>query len=139
MKYLSDVNWIAVLVATVVGFVLGALWFSPLLFSNRWMAALGKSKEELGKSGPALGPALALSFAVTFITALALAVLLVIMPLTTTLGALRLGLMLGVVFYALATATDYVYTGWPRTIYWIQASYHVLMIAIMAVIIAAWR
>ena len=68
-----------------------------------------------------------------------LAVLLVVMPLTTTLGAMRLGLMIGVVFYALATASDYAYTGFPRTIYWIQASYHVVMIAVMAVIIRAWR
>jgi hypothetical protein len=135
MRYLSQVHWIAVLVATIVGFLLGGLWFSPVLFSNRWMAALGKSKEQLGKPGLAL----VLSFVVTLVTATALAVLLVIMPLTTTLGALRLGLMIGVVFYALATASDYAYTGWPRTIYWIQASYHVLMIAVMATIIAAWR
>jgi len=135
MRYLSQVHWIAVLVATIVGFLLGGLWFSPALFSNRWMAALGKSKEQLGKPGPAL----VLSFVVTLVTATALAVLLVIMPLTTTFGALRLGLMIGVVFYALATASDYAYTGWPRTIYWIQASYHVLMIAVMATIIAAWR
>jgi hypothetical protein len=135
MRYLTHVHWIAVLVATLVGFLLGGLWFSPALFSNRWMAALGKSKEQLGKPGPAL----VLSFVVTLVTATALAVLLVIMPLTTTLGAMRLGLMIGVVFYALATASDYAYTGWPRTIYWIQASYHVLMIAVMATIIAAWR
>jgi hypothetical protein len=135
MRYLSELNWIAILVATVAGFLLGGLWFSPLLFSKRWMAALGKSKEEMGKPGPAL----ALSFAVTLLTAIALGVLLTIMPLTTTPGALRLGLTIGIVFYALATASDYAYTGWPRTIYWIQASYHVLMIALMTVIIAAMR
>jgi len=135
MQYLSQVNWVAILVATIVGFMLGGLWFSPVMFSNRWMAALGKSKEQLGKPGPAL----VLSFIVTLVTATALAVLLRIMPLTTTPGALRLGLTIGVVFYALATASDFAYTGWPRTIYWIQASYHVVMIAVMAVIIAAWR
>jgi hypothetical protein len=135
MNYLSQVNWLAIIVATIAGFVLGGLWFSPVMFSNRWMSALGKSKEQLGKPGPAL----VLSFIVTLVTATALAVLLRIMPLTTTPGALRLGLTIGVVFYALATASDYAYTGWPRTIYWIQASYHVVMIAVMAVIIAAWR
>jgi hypothetical protein len=135
MRYLSELNWIAILVATVAGFMLGGLWFSPLLFANRWMAALDKPKEQLGKPGPAL----ALSFVVTLITAIALGVLLAIMPLTTTPGALRLGLTIGIVFYALATASDYAYTGWPRTIYWIQASYHVVMIAVMTVIIAAMR
>jgi hypothetical protein len=135
MQYLPQLNWMAILVATIAGFVLGGLWFSPLLFSNRWMAALGKSRAEMGRPGPAL----ALSFVVTLVTAIALAVLLRIMPLTTTPGATRLGLMIGVVFYALATAADYAYTGWPKTVYWIQASYHVLMIALMSTIIAAMR
>ena len=135
MRYLSEINWVAVLVATIAGFLLGGLWFSPVMFSGRWMAALGKSKEQLGKPGPAL----MLSFVVTLCTAIALAVLLRIMPLTTNVGALRLGLTIGVVFYALATASDYAYTGWPRTIYWIQASYHVVMIALMTVIIAVMR
>jgi hypothetical protein len=134
MKYLMALNWITVLVATLVGFVLGGLWFSPLLFANKWMAALGKTKEQLGKPGPAL----ALSFLVTFVTATTLGVLLRIMPMTTTPGAFRLGLTIGIVFYALATAADYAYTGWPRTIWWIQASYHVLMIAVMAVILSLW-
>lgn len=135
MRYLADLNWIAILVATVVGFALGGLWFSPVMFANRWMTALGKSKETLGSPGPGL----ALSFVSTLATAIALALLLHVMPLTTTLGALRLGLMIGVVFYALHVASDYAYTGWPRTVFWIQAGYHVLMIALMAVIIAAWR
>jgi hypothetical protein len=134
MRYLGQINWIAVLVATIAGFLLGGLWFSPLMFANKWMAALGKAKDDMGKPGPAL----ILSFVVTLITAATLAVLLRIMPLTTTPGAFRLGLTIGIVFYALATASDFAYTGWPRTIYWIQASYHVLMIAVMAVILAAW-
>ena len=135
MNYLSQANWMAILVATIVGFVLGAVWFSPVLFSNKWMAALGKTKEEMGSQVPAI----ALSFVVTLATAIALAVLLAIMPLTTTPGAFRLGLMLGVVFYALATLSDHAFTGWSRTIWWIQAGYHVVQTAIMAVIIAAWR
>jgi hypothetical protein len=136
MKYLSELNWISILIATVVGFLLGGLWFSPLLFSNKWRAAMGQVKEETGGS---MGPALALSFVVTFATATGLALLLDLMPLTTTLGALRLGLTVGIVFYALNTASDFAFTGWPRTVYWIQASYHVLQIAIMSLIVAYWR
>ncbi|PYO76509.1 MAG: hypothetical protein DMD63_14300 [Gemmatimonadetes bacterium] len=38
------VNYLAVLVATVVVFVLGWLWYSPLLFFKPWMRARASAK-----------------------------------------------------------------------------------------------
>jgi hypothetical protein len=35
------VNWFAVLAATLSMFVLGALWYSPLLFVKPWIKAAG--------------------------------------------------------------------------------------------------
>jgi len=45
------VNLLAVLVSGVAIFVLGGLWYSPLLFAKRWVALLGKSEEELKSAG----------------------------------------------------------------------------------------
>jgi uncharacterized protein DUF1761 len=41
------VNNVAVLVAGVVIFLLGGLWYSPVLFAKRWVALIGKSEQEL--------------------------------------------------------------------------------------------
>ena len=41
-------NWPAILAATVAGMLLGALWYSPLLFGKAWMRALGKTEAEVG-------------------------------------------------------------------------------------------
>ncbi|WEK04284.1 MAG: DUF1761 domain-containing protein [Candidatus Devosia phytovorans] len=41
-----DVNWLAVVLATVASFAFGAAWYMSL--GNRWMVALGRSREELG-------------------------------------------------------------------------------------------
>ena len=38
---LAGVNVLAVLTAAALTFGLGALWYSPLLFARRWMAAHG--------------------------------------------------------------------------------------------------
>jgi hypothetical protein len=43
-----DLNYLAVVVAALVPIVLGALWYSPLLFADRWMRAVGRTREELG-------------------------------------------------------------------------------------------
>ena len=40
-----DINFLAVLVATIVSMVLGALWYSPILFGKLW-AKLSKFTEE---------------------------------------------------------------------------------------------
>src|SRR2546422_9438699 len=43
----ANINILAVLVAAVLTFVLGAVWYSPVLFAKQWMAAQGYSPEKL--------------------------------------------------------------------------------------------
>ena len=38
---LSDLNWLAVLVAALAYFAIGAVWYAPFLFGNAWAAAGG--------------------------------------------------------------------------------------------------
>jgi uncharacterized membrane protein required for colicin V production len=45
-----DVNYAAVITATLFSFILGAFWYSPLMFGEQWMAAIGKSEEDLKES-----------------------------------------------------------------------------------------
>jgi hypothetical protein len=44
-----DVNWIAVVVATIASFAVGAGWYMAL--GKQWMAALGKSREQFTNAG----------------------------------------------------------------------------------------
>jgi len=37
-QLLANTNWIAIVVSAVAGFALGALWYSPLLFMQKWAA-----------------------------------------------------------------------------------------------------
>lgn len=47
---MPEVNLLAVVAAAVSAFVLGGLWYSPILFGARWMRLTGQS-EESQKSG----------------------------------------------------------------------------------------
>lgn len=40
-----DVNWLAVIVATIAGFAVGAVWYMSL--SKQWLAALSKTRDQL--------------------------------------------------------------------------------------------
>jgi hypothetical protein len=51
---MPEVNALAVLAATAGSFVLGGLWYSPLLFAKRWQAAAGLSDAQLKAGNPVL-------------------------------------------------------------------------------------
>jgi len=46
-----QVNYVAVLVCAVVTFLLGGLWYSPVLFAKRWVALVGLTEEQMKKGG----------------------------------------------------------------------------------------
>ena len=53
-----DLNIAAIFVATIVAFVIGGLWYSPILFGNAWMKHQGytqKDKEKTKKKENPLG------------------------------------------------------------------------------------
>ncbi len=41
------INYWAVLAAAVASMIIGSIWYSPLLFAKKWLAAMGWSKEHL--------------------------------------------------------------------------------------------
>src|SRR2546428_3924509 len=43
----ANVNVLAVIVAAVATFILGAVWYSPVLFAKQWMQAHGYTPEKL--------------------------------------------------------------------------------------------
>ena len=45
MEFLTQVNWIAVLVGGVFNMTVGALWYGPL-FGKLWLKAIGKTQDE---------------------------------------------------------------------------------------------
>ncbi|MCH7763617.1 MAG: DUF1761 domain-containing protein [Candidatus Marinimicrobia bacterium] len=57
--YEPSINYIAVLVSAVIFFIIGGLWYSPMLFAKPWMNAIGFSDEQLKKmkeKGPGAKP-----------------------------------------------------------------------------------
>ena len=41
----QNLNWLAIIAAAVSAFILGGLWYSPLLFGKRWMKETGITEE----------------------------------------------------------------------------------------------
>jgi hypothetical protein len=69
-------NFGLIFLATIVQFVIGALWYSPLMFGKTWMSIMEVShytKEELQKMQKSMMPFYGLQFVLTLITTWVLA------------------------------------------------------------------
>ena len=133
----ADINYLAVLVATVVFFALGALWYSPILFAKPFMAAMGKTQEELMEGFNPLRT-YGSEFLARLVTAYVLAHI-VIYAGATTIGAglqTGFGLWLGfVVTSGLATVT---FEGRSFVLYALSAGYQLVGLLMMGATLAVW-
>ncbi len=134
MLDISGLNWLAILVATVAGFVIGGIWYGPL-FGNAWMSALGKSPDDIQPSPKPF----VISFVTALITAIVLAVLINALDISTLGGGVMIGLLIGVGFIATAMASDSAFCGWGVNLWLIQSGYRVLYSVVMGAILAVWR
>ena len=70
-----NVSWVAVVVATVVQFIVGAVWYMPI-FGKMWGEMFGfdkLTKEEQAKAQSSMAPWMALQFGVTVLISFVLA------------------------------------------------------------------
>ena len=48
---LEHLNYLSILVAAAVNFAIGGLWYSPVLFGNKWAALNNLSKDDMSHKG----------------------------------------------------------------------------------------
>jgi hypothetical protein len=139
LEVLGELNWWAVVVATAIYWVLGALWFSPVLFQKPWLASMGYTPDPDESPGASVILFPALTCAVTTIG---------VGVLGAWTGAqgfgdgVRLGLVLclGLAMTLIGVTAFFEPTKASRsTWWWTNASYHVVGIFVAAVLLAAWH
>ena len=77
MALMLDTNfYIAVVVATIVSFVIGGIWYSRAAFGKAWMAALGKTEADMEAMRKQAPKGFVAGLVANFIAAIILAVFL---------------------------------------------------------------
>lgn len=131
---LSTLNFFAVLVAALSSFVIGGLWYSPILFGKAWMAEHGFRDEDLqGGMGKTFG----LSFVLSVIIAFNLAAFLG--PDATLTWGLTAGALAGIGWVATAIGITYLFERRSMRLFLINAGYHAVTFTIMGGILGLWR
>jgi predicted membrane protein len=124
-----NVNLLAVLIATIVRFILGALWYGPL-FVKPWMKEIGKTDMKGDTSN--LGKLLGITFVISLVSSYVLALFLGHMDLMSDILA---SLSVGVVWIGGAIWMNYAYAGRSNKLFLIDAGYHVVGFLLMGIVI----
>jgi hypothetical protein len=134
----SAMNWPAIFVAAIAYFLLGAIWYSKVLFGTRWAALVGLNMNDPNKS-KGMAKMFVTTFILIIITCIGLAFLVYRLDLTVLLSAIKLGLLTGVCFATTAVAISFVYESRPTGLYFIDCGYHLLGHIVAALILVLWK
>ena len=127
------INWLGVLLASICSFILGWLWYSPMLFGKSWMEDNQLDKEKLMQSN--FIKVFVLSFIMTCIYAFMLAKTILRTDLSGMADGLKFGLMAGAFFSAMSLGISYQFSHRTTRLYFIDAGYMVVSSTIMGAII----
>jgi Protein of unknown function (DUF1761) len=134
---LSTVNWLAVIVGAAIYFVLGALWYSPLLFAQRWQDAIGW---DTSRQQPQTNP---LTYVVPgllyLVVGVAMAILASAIGVDSLSDGLTLGLLTGIGFALPMVGVEATFDpNKPKPLVWftITVAYHLIGFVILGVVIA---
>jgi F0F1-type ATP synthase assembly protein I len=133
------INFLAVVVAAVVAFIIGGLWYSPFLFAKQWVKAHGYSDEQVAEMQKGAGKAYAVTLVCDFLIALAIAVLVGYIHMDRCVQGLKLGLLIWAGFAFPLGLVANMFSGKRLTVFYIDTAYQLVYLLIMSAIIVVWH
>lgn len=136
---IPDINFWAVLLATVSSMVVGSIWYTPKVFGTYWMRVAKVTPGADGKS--AVGPIL-VTVAVSFVTALVLAAAITVAHEYEAGSYLLTAVVTAVVLWAGLTAARFIthdaFEGRPVGLTALNCAHELVTLVVMALIIGAF-
>lgn len=130
---MPEVNWVAVLVATVLNMALGSIWYSRSVFGKEWMRLMGKKDFQMSDDATR---AYILTVIGALVMAAVLAVFLKYTDASTFAEGVITGLWAGIGFVVPSALATSMFAGQDMKLYLINTGYPVAALAVMGGVIA---
>lgn len=134
-----EINFLAVGVATILGIVIGSVWFGPKTFFPIWWKFLGrKPSEQPGSSNMAL--IFGLTFVGAFVQALVLSIViglaLKVLGTISWFDGMAIGALMGVGFAAASSISHQLFGGFSLKAWVLEVGQDILSLSAMGVVLA---
>ena len=138
MMHLASINWLAVIIAGIAGWLVGAVWYNVL--SKQWLAAQGKTMETAKQDagGQSLPVLLVIVFAANLIMAVMLyGIMTHVGPFTVRSGMIS-GALIWFGFVITVIATNYAFQGRKPMLTVIDGGYWLAVLLVIGGILGAF-
>jgi len=132
------VNYWAVLVAAIAQMIIGALWYSPVLFGKQWMSMMNLTEESMKSKKKEAQRGYVLMFVLAVVMCYVLANVVVYAKATTMLDGMLTGFWLWLGFIATVTLGGFLWEGKPFKLYLLNVTYWLVTLVVTSAILAVW-
>ncbi|MHA7288395.1 DUF1761 domain-containing protein [Arthrobacter sp. MDT3-24] len=136
LSHISLINWLAVALAFISSMAIGFVWYMPAVLGKRWMAAIGKTEEDLKNISGGAGIWVPMMVAAA-LTAVLLAVLISKLGLDNAAAGGGFALVLALVFRSGGHVIHNGFAGRPTTVTLIDSGHDLLAMTVAGAIIGA--
>ena len=132
---MPQISYLAVTAAAISTFLVGGLWYSPILFGKIWQREAGLSDQQLANSNMVriFGAALLLSLVAAVVFALFLG------PRPSMPLGLGAGFSAGLCWVASSIGINYLFARRSFKLFLIDGGYHTVQFTMIGVILALWH
>jgi len=131
------VNLLAVVVAAIVYWLLGAAWFTVL--SKPWLEGIGKTMDQLQREAASPAIAYVVALVCNLVIAYALAWLVIGTGEQTAMRGITMGALMWAGLVATTFGTAYIFEGRSIQIFAISAGYPFVGMLLMGAIVGGWK
>ena len=133
------INYIAIVVAAVIVYVIGAVWYSPLLFGKQWMKLQGFTKKNLTKAKKrGMAKAYILTFAAVLVMTWVLGLLVEAFSGGSFAGGMIVGFWVWLGFLATTQIGMVFWENKPFSLYLLNTAHYLVVLALAGGILAVW-
>jgi hypothetical protein len=133
--FFADLNWLAIVVATIAWFAFSALWYSVPPLSGAWQKA---AKVETTGDGPPLAILFVPTLIGYFVTTVVIALMVEAVGVTDVMDGIWLGVVLGIGFGVVNSLVNQVYERKGSSYWLINGINAIVAYVIVAVILTVW-
>jgi hypothetical protein len=134
-----DINYLAVLVAAIAAYAVGAVWYSPIGFGKWWMKEMGLKKDEMHKMPLSPTQAMTLGFVFTLLLSYVFAHFVVLVGVADVASALTLGFWAWLGFGFTTLSYSWLYEGKSVRLFLFNAAHLLVALLAMSLVYGLWQ